>query len=379
MLHTSVAGCQDSLIRAVEVASADLDGDDAGFDEHTETRIRLAASCRDCGALPKVQDAGGFRDVGDAPVPVMRDGILVARDACCGPWMTEIIRRLHGHHEPQEELPFSHVLEVIAGSEDAPTMIELGSWWGYYSLWFRRQNPSRSVVALEPDLPYLEAGKRNFALNGANGLSVHGAIGDAPGTNLEFSSTSDGRTRGVRQYALLELMDFAGVERVALLLADIQCAESALIEQSRELLAARLVRFLVVSTHHWTVSGDELTHQRVLGTNREVRGHLIAEHTIGKSYSGDRLIVASFDPRDAGFVVELSRARQAESLFVELEYDLATAHRRTRELEDELQQQRSAREAVEARLKAMRQRRIWRYSAIPRRLCDRVSAMRNLE
>src|ERR1017187_8622545 len=107
MLHTSVAGCQDSLIRAVKVASADLDGD----------------------------DSGGFRDVGDTPVPVMHDGILVVRDAYSGPWMTEIIRRLHGHHEPQEELAFSRVLVVIATSEDAPTMIELGGWWAYYSLW----------------------------------------------------------------------------------------------------------------------------------------------------------------------------------------------------------------------------------------------------
>jgi multidrug resistance efflux pump len=64
---------------------------------------------------------------------------------------------------------------------------------------------------------------------------------------------------------------------------------------------------------------------------------------------------------------------------VELEYDLATAHRRTRELEDELQQQRSAREAAEAQPEAMEQWRIWRYSALPRRLYDRVRAMRNLE
>jgi hypothetical protein len=324
-----------------------------------------------------VAKAGECRQLGETAVRMMHNGTLVEKGLLAWAMNDHITRRLHGHHEPQEELVFADILERIPASEDAPTMAEVGRWWAYYSLWFVRRSPSGSVVTLEPDLPYLEASTSNFAR--ASGLFVHGAIGDALGTDFEFSAASDGQTRAVREYALRKLIGMPGIESVMLLLTDVRGAETAPIEQSRQMLAGRRVRFRVVSTHHWTISGDALTHQRVLDTIRELGGHIVAEHTISESYSGDGLVAASFDLQDAEFVVELSRARPAESLSVELEYELVSAHRRRRVLEDDLQQQRSTREAAETQLEACEQRRNWRYSALPRRPYRRVTATRNLE
>lgn len=321
-------------------------------------------------------DAGQFRQVGDTAAQVMHNGILIEKDGYSGAWTTEIIRRLRGHHEPQEELVFARTLERIAATEAAPTMIELGSWWAYYSLWFLRAHPDGRILALEPDLPYLEVGKRNFALNGVTGTFVHGAIGGNPGERLDFVAESDGRTYSVPRYTLDQLMEKAGMERITLLLADIQGAETALIEQSRDLFTSGRVRFVVISTHHWSISGYALTHQRTLGDLSELGGHIIAEHTIGESFSGDGLVVASFDPRDTDFTVEISRARDRDSLFGELEVDLATVHDRHRQelagLRDEVEQLRVANAELKAEIEAIQQRRLWRYATGARRVYSKL-------
>jgi len=61
---------------------------------------------------------------------------------------------------------------------------------------------------------------------------------------------------------------------------------------------------------------------------------VIAEHTVGESYSGDGLIAVSFDERDRDMAVAISHARTKESLFGELEVDLQSAF-------DELEQLRA--------------------------------------
>lgn len=80
------------------------------------------------------------------------------------------------------------------------------------------------------------------------------------------------------------------------------------------------IRFVVVSTHHYSISGDALTHQKCLNLIKSCGGHIIAEHTVSESYSGDGLIAASFNPKDSGWTETISYARAKESLFGEPEY-----------------------------------------------------------
>jgi hypothetical protein len=154
---------------------------------------------------------------------------------------------------------------------------------------------------------------------------VHAAIGDRPGEPLDFEAESDGRTHSVRQYDLASLMYDAELPRADLVLVDVQGAETILIERARAVFDAGRVRFLVVSTHHHSISGDPLTHQNALRTLLDAGAHVIAEHTVGESASGDGLIAVSFDPRDKDFTVPVSHGRYRDSLFGELEYDLAAA------------------------------------------------------
>lgn len=286
--------------------------------------MRLTVSCADCDELPKVRDAGQIVDCAGTTVQVMHNGVVVEAGGYFGDWMTEIIRCLGGHHEPQEELAFATVLDRLKRAPGPLTAVELGSFWAYYSLWFLAEHPDGRVVALEPDPANLELGRRNFALNGRSGTFVHGVVGPNAGTSRDFSNL-DGTTSQVREYDLPSLLVETSVDRIDLLLCDVQGGEHDVLAPAAGLIAENRLRFAVISTHHHSISGDALTHQRVLEQARALGGTVVVEHTVGESCSGDGLIVVSFDARDRDLRVETSRVRQGDSLFGALEHDLARA------------------------------------------------------
>ena len=292
------------------------------LDPATAQRVLMTISCRDADNLPKVDGAGEVFEREGASVQRMHNGVLIEEGCYYGPWMTEIIRVLRGHHEPQEEAVFHEVLERLVATDPAASMIELGSFWAYYSMWFHQRTHGNRVVALEPDPSYLDVGRRNFALNGMDARFLHGAIGDSPGRTSSFTAESTGEAVEVVQYDLASLMKETGLQRVGLLMADIQGFETQLIERAAELFRAGTVRFMILSTHHHQISGYALTHQRALERLKDCGAHVIAEHTVGESYSGDGLIAVSFDERDRDMSVAISHARAKESLFGELEFDL---------------------------------------------------------
>jgi FkbM family methyltransferase len=257
----------------------------------------------------------------------MHNGLLVEAGGYYGDWMAEIIRVLRGHHEPQEEAVFDRIVRHRAAEGGPAVMIEFGSFWTYYALWFCRSIPSARAIAVEPDPAYLEVGRRNAVLNDLSTAVtfLHAAIGDRPGQTMSFCAESDGQEHTVEQCDLGSVMRTGDVEHVDLVLADVQGAETILLERAKDILAAGRVRFLVLSTHHHSISRDALTHQRALEVLNRLGAHVICEHTVGESFSGDGLIAVSFDERDRDLVVEVSRARSRDSLFGELEYALAAA------------------------------------------------------
>ena len=234
-------------------------------------RVELTTSCGDTNNLDKVADAGMTKVVGDERVQVMHNGVLVVEGCYYGGWMTEIIQRLRGHHEPQEEIVFDELVRRVARSTGRPTMIELGAFWGYYSLWLLHEAPDALAVLVEPDPHNLDAGRRNFALNGRTGHFVQAAVGPVDRPPQPFVCESDGMARQVPVVSLQGLIEQFALDHVDLLLLDVQGAETAFLEGAASLLADR-VRFVVVSTHHHTISGDVRTHQRCLEVVRRLRG-----------------------------------------------------------------------------------------------------------
>jgi hypothetical protein len=87
-------------------------------------------------------------------------------------------------------------------------------------------------------------------------------------------------------------------EPIEVLHMDVQGAETGFIRSMRRSDAKNCVRFLVISTHHESISGSATTHEDCLEELRSQGAAILAEHSVAESFSGDGLIVASFEPAD---------------------------------------------------------------------------------
>lgn len=245
----------------------------------------------------------------------MHDGTLVVAGGYHGRWMTEVIRDLRGHHEPQEEAVFHQIVQRLRADTDQPVMVELGAFWAYYTLWLKRAIPGARCLIVEPDPAGLQLGLRNAALNRVEVEALQAAVGAGELESVSFRCEPGGQTVQVPVVSVPGLFQAYGLDRIDLLHCDTQGAELAMLEGAEEPLRNRRIRFIVVSTHDESISGDGQTHQRCLQILRGHGAHLIAEHSVEESASGDGLIAASLDPRDRDLTVEVSRVDPARSLF----------------------------------------------------------------
>lgn len=285
-----------------------------------DARTKMTASCGDCDAIPKVDRAGEvFEHRGEA-VQLMHNGVKVVAGGYYGDWMTQIIKRLRGHHEPQEELIFHEIMKYIPASA---TMIELGGFWSYYSLWFLASNAKRRSIVVEPDPINLAVGVRNANLNDANVEFLQACVGHSYVDETAFQAETAG-TVSIPTVSLPYLLEKYGIETLDILHCDTQGAETAVIESSEAVLRLKKIRFCIFSTHSHYISGDPLTHQRCLQMLQDFGGDILAEHDVHESFSGDGLIAAYFGDEDLKWQTPLlSRNRYSTSLFRNPLFDLA--------------------------------------------------------
>ena len=288
-------------------------------------RIAITVGCQDCETIPKIAQAGEIFEQENEKYQLMHNGVKVLKDCYYGRWMTEIIRLLKGHHEPQEEKVFYELLNHL---DDAATMVELGSFWSYYSLWFNKQINQSKNYLIEPDPNNLEVGKRNFALNNITGNFFNAAIGKTSVTSTPFLCESDNVTRDIPVICIDDFIEQQAIDFIDLLLCDIQGFELEMLQGSVNSLEQKKIRFLVISTHHHSISHDPLTHQKCLQFLQDKALYILVSHNVIESYSGDGLIVASTKAEDANLSTEISRNHPTNCLFREMEYDLADAWRK---------------------------------------------------
>lgn len=289
--------------------------------EAERARVEMTCRCRDSDTLARVANAGALEAFRGRRVQVMHNGVRVLAGGYHGDWMVEVIRRLRGCHEPQEELVLSELLKRLS---DAPVMVELGSFWAYYSCWFLKERPAGTVYCVEPDPNNLALGQLNLELNHAKATFIQAAVGQARTPTVPFFCESDGRTRSIPLVSVDALVRDHRISGIDLLLSDIQGFEISMLHGCSQTIKSGSLRFLVVSTHHHSISGDPLTHQKCLTFIREHGGHILAEHTVPESYSGDGLIAASFSAADQDMPeMALSRNRASTNMWRETEYDLA--------------------------------------------------------
>src|SRR5208337_3105186 len=79
-----------------------------------------------------------------------------------------------GVHEPLEEYVFQEALRVLP---DEPMMLELGAYWGHYSMWLKSRRAQARVFMVEPEATNLEAGRMNFARHKFDGTFIQALVG----------------------------------------------------------------------------------------------------------------------------------------------------------------------------------------------------------
>jgi FkbM family methyltransferase len=278
-----------------------------------QTRIDMTLACHDSDSIPKVLNSGQVFEENGSNYQLMHNGVKVLHGGYYGAWMSEIIHGLNGHHEPQEERVFH---EVVKRAAHDGLMIELGCFWAYYSLWFLKDHPHRKAIGLEPDATHLLTAQKNAAINGlSEQISfVHGlsSMHSAESMNIQ---TESGQQLQLPGYTLANLLARAQIARIEIAHCDAQGAESHVVDQMIELGKKGQLRFAIVSTHAYEITGDPLTHQTCLHKLQAAGAHIIAEHDVHESYSGDGLIAASFRVEDRDLTVELTHNRYSTTLF----------------------------------------------------------------
>jgi hypothetical protein len=244
--------------------------------------------------------------------------------------MTEIIRRLRGHHEPQEEAIFNGVLRHVPGNG---SILEFGGHWSYYSLWFMHGFPStRRAFVIEPDPNHLSVGRRNAEINGYPLSFTQGFVGERSQAAVLFQTETAGRLL-LPMIFIPDFLTSHGIEVLDVLHCDSQGAELIALETCEPLLRAGKIRFAIVSTHSHFITGDPLTHQRCLHLIKEYGGRVLAEHDVHESFSGDGLIAAYFGSDALEWSeVALTYNRYSKSLFRNPLFDLSLAQEKIREL-----------------------------------------------
>ncbi len=265
-------------------------------------RVRIGLSGSDCDAIPKVAHAGQCFDTPEGPIQLMHNGVRVRLGGYHGDWMARLIAGLRGHHEPQEEKVFH---ELVPRVRRGGTMIEMGAFWAYYSLWFAAVVPGARNIVVEPDAAHLDVARDNFRLNRRDATFLQAGCSDRSGMLGSMSVIS-----------VDDLVQQLQLDYIDVLHADIQGAELRLLQGMSRVIRENRVRFVFLSTHHHSISGDPEIHAKCLQFLRQHSAHLLAEHTVEESCSGDGLIVASFAAEDRSLpAIPLTPNRSGESLF----------------------------------------------------------------
>ncbi len=219
--------------------------------------------------IPRVPEAGliGTDPRFNDHFVIMHNGLRVFIGEANGYYgnFSQILCINRGVHEPQEEYAFAQVLKHV---DPTLPMMELGAYWGFYSLWYKHHCPEAQVYLVEPELRHLEIGKKNFLLNNTEGHFINNIIGEG---GLD----------------IIRFLDQNKIPRLSILHADIQGAEDHLLASIESALAAKRIDFLMISTH-----SQELHY----GTISTLEGHgyriVAAADFENDTFSYDGIVVA---------------------------------------------------------------------------------------
>lgn len=196
--------------------------------------------------ISRVPHAGGARN----GLVHLHNGLLVPYEGDQAYYgrFSELLIVNRGVHEPLEEFIFQTVLSALP---TAPRMLELGAYWGHYSMWLKHRFDLAQVHLVEPDAKNLDVGKANFARNGLEGFFEQAFVGHG-------------------QFEVDSYFNRTGLERLDILHADIQGYELEMLKGAHHALSFGLIDRLFISTHSQELHGHVVEILRGYGYRVEV-------------------------------------------------------------------------------------------------------------
>ncbi|MFD2161017.1 FkbM family methyltransferase [Paradesertivirga mongoliensis] len=235
---------------------------------HWDSRIRDVMSCPDNDNIQRVAQAGKIIDNHQ----IMHNGQKIILGSYYGSGITDMLKRNKGVHEPQEEFVFSKVINSLT---DSPVMIELGSYWAFYSMWLLQQRPAARVYLFEPDEHNLNYGIENFKLNHLTGDFNRAYISDM----VDIASIPN-------TLNLPYIFEDKNLDFVDILHSDIQGNELSLLKGAKDLLREERIGYLFISTH------DNEIHNACINFINQFNYNILCEADLNRTFSYDGLIVA---------------------------------------------------------------------------------------
>lgn len=161
---------------------------------------------------------------------ILHNGIKVAVNGKYSYYgnFSKILIYNRGVHEPLEEYCFQELLKKIKSQNIK--MIELGAYWGHYSMWLKKIFPDSEVYLVEPDVKNLQVGKYNFRNNNLSGEFIN-----------DFVSKNN--------FTIDKFLKTRKIKKVDILHSDIQGFELDMLENSFESLNKERIKYLFISTH----------------------------------------------------------------------------------------------------------------------------------
>lgn len=171
-----------------------------------------------------------------------------------------------GVHEPLEEYTFQQLLPFLGQS---PTMLELGAYWGHYSMWLKLLRPEARTFLVEPDPKNLETGRSNFERHGYDGTFINQMVGNGGFSVDSFLKDQE-----------IDILD--------ILHCDIQGYEMEMLENAKEAFFTKKISYSFISTHSENLHHNVFSFIKDTGYRIEVSSNF-SHHTT----SFDGLIFAS--------------------------------------------------------------------------------------
>lgn len=253
---------------------------------HWQQRIETVVASADNAHIARVPDAGKIFPT----YQLLANGLKITLGSYYDYGNTHLLIANKGVHEPQEERAFEHIIQSLG---PGATMMELGSYWAFYSMSFAKAITSARCIMVEPDPHKMNFGKLNFKLNNFSGTFDLGFIGDE--TDL---------TKSIPSYTVDHLMEKHHVEHLSILHSDIQGYELAMLKGAHKAMERGAIDYFFISTH-----SNEL-HEDCITQLKESGYLILCDADLNESYSVDGLIVAKREGILGPHTIEISKRRK---------------------------------------------------------------------